>query len=500
MAKGKCAVQNCPNVGKSTSKLKYHRFPNDKKQRDIWMTLCGNVASFSKTPTICSDHFEADILHTLQCRLLGLNDGDKRCSCSVPPTEIPTLNLPETVEVLKILNEYAKSKSEIMKAKERKQIVDELLLRSQFEDPGSQTWNTPSESTKKEEPKLEQSNSNGNSASYSCLQNVEEAIMISIPQLPEESISIKVDKIEIDEMSFLDIDPPLEDLCRMCALPSTTMINVFGERGIKEQLQQKINLCLPIQVQETDYLPKAVCISCISLLEESYKLATNCLQANLTLKSKYDKMHPELNPEKPMDIGCMEELSSQSPAPEPREVNVKVEAEETPVAPKLTFDFVTKVATDKLPVLCRICQQLLCTVDDAKSHYLTLHNKSFDTKAHMKKHFLRVHKKIICVYCMMEFKTKHLLQNHLKDLSHEIICSLCPFECSAPRGLKCHVSLVHGDCNNIKYICKICSTILQSKSHLLKHYKRSNHLKQHLAVHTGVKAFQCDLCPRQFTQ
>jgi hypothetical protein len=130
----KCAVQTCYNYSEKNEKpisRKFFGFPKDEKQRNIWTILCGKRAKYLQKPRICSDHFEWEILHTLQCRMLGICNEEKKCKCSVPENEIPTLKIPESVEVLKILNEHAKQKSVKQQYRDRKQIVNELLYRSQ---------------------------------------------------------------------------------------------------------------------------------------------------------------------------------------------------------------------------------------------------------------------------------------------------------------------------------------------------------------------------------
>jgi hypothetical protein len=53
---------------------------------------------------------------------------------------------------------------------------------------------------------------------------------------------------DADMYELSDVEPLIYDLCRICALPNDELVSIFGEEGIRRQLQQKINYCLPVQV------------------------------------------------------------------------------------------------------------------------------------------------------------------------------------------------------------------------------------------------------------
>lgn len=65
-----------------------------------------------------------------------------------------------------------------------------------------------------------------------------------------------------------------------------------------------------------------------------------------------------------------------------------------------------------------------------------------------------------CEYCNMELPNKRLLKNHVKD---------------------CHKQ-------EIQYICTFCN----------REFKKSFHLKEHIASHTGEKQYSCDICGKTF--
>ncbi|KAG5898397.1 hypothetical protein JTB14_030375 [Gonioctena quinquepunctata] len=60
-----------------------------------------------------------------------------------------------------------------------------------------------------------------------------------------------------------------EELCRLCATKTTMVlaINIFEDEGTIRQISKKIDTCLPVQVHETDELPKMICENCLYKLE-----------------------------------------------------------------------------------------------------------------------------------------------------------------------------------------------------------------------------------------
>ncbi|CAG9821543.1 unnamed protein product [Phaedon cochleariae] len=60
-----------------------------------------------------------------------------------------------------------------------------------------------------------------------------------------------------------------EDLCRLCATKTTMVlaINIFEHEGTIRQISKKIETCLPININQTDELPKMICENCLYKLE-----------------------------------------------------------------------------------------------------------------------------------------------------------------------------------------------------------------------------------------
>ncbi|KAK9702961.1 Zinc finger, C2H2 type [Popillia japonica] len=59
------------------------------------------------------------------------------------------------------------------------------------------------------------------------------------------------------------------DLCRLCGIKTGEVlgINIFEDEGIVRQVYKKIEICLPVQIHESDELPKMICKQCLVKLD-----------------------------------------------------------------------------------------------------------------------------------------------------------------------------------------------------------------------------------------
>ncbi|KRT83025.1 zinc-finger associated domain containing protein [Oryctes borbonicus] len=59
------------------------------------------------------------------------------------------------------------------------------------------------------------------------------------------------------------------DLCRLCGIKTGDVlgINIFADEGIVRQIYKKIEICLPVQIHESDELPKMICKQCLVKLD-----------------------------------------------------------------------------------------------------------------------------------------------------------------------------------------------------------------------------------------
>ncbi|BES90298.1 Hypothetical protein NTJ_03106 [Nesidiocoris tenuis] len=80
---------------------------------------------------------------------------------------------------------------------------------------------------------------------------------------------------------------PLDPLnvCRICANPDESLIDIFTNEGKDHRLAEKINKYLPISVLPTDILPTRTCYECTSTLLAFSDLYSSCLEAKKRLHS-----------------------------------------------------------------------------------------------------------------------------------------------------------------------------------------------------------------------
>ncbi|XP_050499448.1 zinc finger and BTB domain-containing protein 14 [Diabrotica virgifera virgifera] len=78
------------------------------------------------------------------------------------------------------------------------------------------------------------------------------------------------------------------ELCRLCA--SNTQkekTHIFNEEGRKIQLQDKIQACLALTVNEDDSLPKVVCSKCLRTLETCFGFRQECVRSESMLSTYF---------------------------------------------------------------------------------------------------------------------------------------------------------------------------------------------------------------------
>lgn len=69
-------------------------------------------------------------------------------------------------------------------------------------------------------------------------------------------------------------------VCRLCTALSRVVIHIFGNRGKKLNLVEKVNKYVPIKISPTDSLPKAICLKCLNRVEKNYALMRRLAHIN----------------------------------------------------------------------------------------------------------------------------------------------------------------------------------------------------------------------------
>ncbi|XP_054275935.1 zinc finger protein 629-like isoform X2 [Macrosteles quadrilineatus] len=77
------------------------------------------------------------------------------------------------------------------------------------------------------------------------------------------------------------------ELCRLCVSSEGAKMHIFREEGRRRQLPSKIQMCLPLQVQEDDSLPKIICNQCVEKLESFFDFRKSCVNAEAMLESYF---------------------------------------------------------------------------------------------------------------------------------------------------------------------------------------------------------------------
>ncbi|CAL8129164.1 unnamed protein product [Orchesella dallaii] len=132
--------------------------------------------------------------------------------------------------------------------------------------------------------------------------------------------------------------------------------------------------------------------------------------------------------------------------------------------------------TGERPFACKICN-----LKFKSQGQVTLHSKSHSDI-----------KPFSCLWCDKSFKFFNSLVNHLLGHTNEkpYFCKKCPKEYSLLQSLHFHVFDKHGERNGRKWECEKCKKWVYS----------SSHLKKHMGIHNGERAFDCSICGKTFRQ
>ncbi|KAK0094497.1 hypothetical protein PV326_010719 [Microctonus aethiopoides] len=95
----------------------------------------------------------------------------------------------------------------------------------------------------------------------------------------------------------------VHQVCRLCGQFESIYIDIFGEEGTRRLLGLKIQSKINIVIDETDPLPKTICVQCLGKLEFVCDFQEECLRTQRLLRDQY--VHPTL-PDAGQDVTSLE--------------------------------------------------------------------------------------------------------------------------------------------------------------------------------------------------
>ncbi|XP_038206680.1 zinc finger protein OZF-like isoform X2 [Zerene cesonia] len=75
-------------------------------------------------------------------------------------------------------------------------------------------------------------------------------------------------------------------MCRICALKTRNIMNLFEDEGAEQKLVEKINKYLPLKVSQGDGLPEVICYQCSNAVLAWHELVECCMQADASFRKQ----------------------------------------------------------------------------------------------------------------------------------------------------------------------------------------------------------------------
>ncbi|XP_055918365.1 zinc finger protein 729-like [Eupeodes corollae] len=166
---------------------------------------------------------------------------------------------------------------------------------------------------------------------------------------------------------------------------------------------------------------------------------------------------------------------------------------------------VKHVPENEFTFICSECKKGFPTNATLKAHLKQVHTTMYDRmceicaklirgkaafKRHVEEHEGIVHPQVQCTQCGAWLKDKrnlrkHVVTQHLND-DKNYSCDVCGKKAPSKGALQSHMRYVHQLSRIFK--CTFCE----------KSFKKTDHLKEHMATHTGEVLYTCPYCPTTF--
>lgn len=339
---------------------------------------------------------------------------------------------------------------------------------------------------------------------------IKETMKKASHKLSHKSIDSEV-KVEISWEPNLKVPLP-SDNCRVCL--KSGIIAIFPPE-CTESIAESLSEICAIEINESDNLPKHLCLSCYNLLQNALLLRSTAQKTDVFLRE----------PKQELDIDN-EHLDSDS------DIKYEVENDVHDNLYKSNNDYNQGDQFDHKSKQTH-CNRCNLNFDTREAYFMHMKSKEhrnfkvecsickgFYTTVYIKKHMLRhrldPEQAFVCDICGKSFAILGAFNRHKAihnfDLPYK--CELCPYKGRFSECLKMHMRTHTGE---KPYSCPHCPAKFVNKSNLNKHssthktehdfkcdgcgrgYFRKRDLELHIKVyHSGLKEHFCNICNKAF--
>ncbi|XP_023034178.1 zinc finger protein 62 homolog [Drosophila willistoni] len=283
----------------------------------------------------------------------------------------------------------------------------------------------------------------------------------------------------------MDLDPSMENVCRVCRDGSVTLVDIFNgvdaEEDHEKNLAHVLSQCTNCQVNPDDLLPKQICLSCVLAAQNAFRFKKTCEQSHQyfceILEMRWQTQHRSQAEElvfndddvhmagglHVIDVSCikMEPMSELQELAMPENVPMEIPSTEEQVH-----------TTDE--VFPHICQY--CTKGFRGTYELDNHIRSRHT----------TERPFECPQCHKKFATLSFLRNHtrLHTGQRPYKCPHCPEEFTLWSSIKAHISEHEGSQSNKstkQFRCDQCAASFREHFGLRMHKQLKHRISNTIA-------------------
>uniref|UniRef100_A0A336MB37 CSON014582 protein n=1 Tax=Culicoides sonorensis TaxID=179676 RepID=A0A336MB37_CULSO len=266
-------------------------------------------------------------------------------------------------------------------------------------------------------------------------------------------------------------------ICRFCMSQESSMISIFDSN---REITEKAKICLNIEIQVDDTLPKVLCEECVNILDGYYQFSLQCQRTEKLLKELHDNSLPDDKVEGDKNEFYFDEIPL-----------------------KIVIEPFSMVPYSDTTATCDICMFKTNSIEALNLHQQLVHVKDPEESVSLE---------YKCDLCEKLFLNDEAKRNHLRysctfrDTS-SYVCDFCGKSFTKKYILKIHLNL---HLKSKEFKCKSCDKIYYTRSSLILHYRshsiepcpvcqkvlKSYNLPDHMLKHTGKYQFECPLCKK----